>query len=207
MESAGFDGRLSLNSFIQTGQVYTYEILMGNRVRIIASQIHTRLPNGWRFCPISIPMGTIFVPYPYPNRGIPHGLTGIGSPLTSLVLKRTQPWGAGFTDEDHTKGCIPCSLQLRVGPHGARGHHSSGRPAPIRWMKHDWVEAGQQWQPTATMPLPVQIWRPCAAIGSPPCSDLETVRSRRVVGTTTAMRRTVSSTRCKPATVHRSSQW
>jgi hypothetical protein len=57
---------------------------MGNRVRIIASQTHTRLPNGWRFCPISIPMGTIFVPYPYPNRGINHGLAGIGSPLTSL---------------------------------------------------------------------------------------------------------------------------
>jgi hypothetical protein len=30
-------------------------------------------------------MGTIFVPYPYPNRGIPHGLAGIGSPLTSLA--------------------------------------------------------------------------------------------------------------------------
>jgi hypothetical protein len=29
-------------------------------------------------------MGTIFVLYPYPNRGIPHGLAGIGSPLTSL---------------------------------------------------------------------------------------------------------------------------
>jgi hypothetical protein len=29
-------------------------------------------------------MGTIFVPYPYPNRGIPHGLSGIGSPLTFL---------------------------------------------------------------------------------------------------------------------------
>jgi hypothetical protein len=83
MESAGFDGRLGLNSFIQTGQVYTYEIPMGNRVRIIASQ--TRLPNGWRFCHISTLMGTIFVPYPYPNRGIPHGLSGIGSPLTSLI--------------------------------------------------------------------------------------------------------------------------
>jgi hypothetical protein len=67
------------------GQVYTYEIPMGNRVRIVASQTHTRLPNRWRFCPISIPMGTIFVPYPYPNRGIPHGLAGIGSPLTSLL--------------------------------------------------------------------------------------------------------------------------
>jgi hypothetical protein len=30
---------------------------MGNQVRIIASQTHTRLPNEWRFCPISIPMG------------------------------------------------------------------------------------------------------------------------------------------------------
>jgi hypothetical protein len=84
---ARLGGRLGLNSFIQTRQVYTYEIPMGNRVRIIAFQTHTRLPNGWRFCPISIPMGTIFVPYPYPNRGIPHGLAGIGSPLTSLVRR------------------------------------------------------------------------------------------------------------------------
>jgi hypothetical protein len=30
-------------------------------------------------------MGTIFVPYSYPNREIPHGLAGIGSPLTSLI--------------------------------------------------------------------------------------------------------------------------
>jgi hypothetical protein len=81
---ARLGGQLGLNSFIQTRQVYTYEIPMGNRVRIIASQTHTRLPNGWRFCPISIPMGTIFIPYPYPNREIPHGLAGIGSPLTSL---------------------------------------------------------------------------------------------------------------------------
>jgi hypothetical protein len=81
---AGLGGRLDLNSFIQTRQMYTYKIPVGNRVRIIAYQTHTRLPNEWRFCPISIPMGIIFVSYPYPNRGIPHGLTGIGSPLTSL---------------------------------------------------------------------------------------------------------------------------
>jgi hypothetical protein len=66
-------------------QVYAYEILMGYRVRIIASQTHTRLTNEWRFCFISITMGTIFVSYPYPNRVIPHGLAGIGSPMTSLV--------------------------------------------------------------------------------------------------------------------------
>jgi hypothetical protein len=83
---AGLGGRLGLNLFIQKGQVYTYEILMGNRVWIIAFQTHTRLPNGWRFCPISIPMGTIFVSYPYPNREIPHGLASIRSPLISLSL-------------------------------------------------------------------------------------------------------------------------
>jgi hypothetical protein len=93
MESDGFDGRLGLNSFIQTGQVYAYEIPMGNQVWIIASQTHTRLPNEWRFCPISIPMGTIFVPYP--NRGIPHGLSGIGSPLTSLLPRNRASEGAG----------------------------------------------------------------------------------------------------------------
>jgi hypothetical protein len=58
---------------------------MGNRVRIITFQIYIRLPNGWRFCPVSIPMRTIFVTYPYPNRGIPHGLAGIVSPLSSLI--------------------------------------------------------------------------------------------------------------------------
>jgi hypothetical protein len=83
---AGLGGRLGLNSFIQIGQVYTYEIPMGNRVQIIASQNHTRLPNGWRFCPIFIPMRTIFVPYLYPNRGIPHGLGGYRVPLTSLIV-------------------------------------------------------------------------------------------------------------------------
>jgi hypothetical protein len=48
MESTEFDGRLGLNSFIQIGQVYTYEIPIGNQVRIITSQTHTRLSNGWR---------------------------------------------------------------------------------------------------------------------------------------------------------------
>jgi hypothetical protein len=81
---AGLGGRLGLNSFIQTEQVYTYEIPMGNRVQIIVSQTHTRLLNEWRFCPISISMETIFVSYPYPNRGILHGLAGIGFPLSSL---------------------------------------------------------------------------------------------------------------------------
>jgi hypothetical protein len=86
MEFVGLDGQLGLNSFIQTGQMYTYEIPMGNRVRIIASQTHTRLSNGWRFCLIFIPMGTIFVSYPYPNREILHGLAGIESPLTFLYM-------------------------------------------------------------------------------------------------------------------------
>jgi hypothetical protein len=131
MESAGFDGRLGLNSFIQTGQVYTYEIPMGNRVRIIASQTHTRLPNGWRFCPISIPMGTTFVPYPYPNRGIPHGLSGIGSPLTSLlgldepVLEMTR------LDIDSVQGRRSSgkTLQKFESPHGLRAPPTNLRNA------------------------------------------------------------------------------
>jgi hypothetical protein len=105
---ARLGGRLGLNSFIQTRQVYKYEIPMGNRVRIIAFQTHTRLPNGWRFCPISIPMGTIFVSYPYPNRGIPHGLAGIGSPLTSLTVSKH--WDGPSLCHHNTKtvsACIP----------------------------------------------------------------------------------------------------
>jgi hypothetical protein len=42
-------GWLGLNSFIQIVQMYTYKIPMDNRVRIIAYQTHTRLPNEWRF--------------------------------------------------------------------------------------------------------------------------------------------------------------
>jgi hypothetical protein len=61
MEYAGFDGRLGLNSFIQTGQVYTYEIPM--------------LPK-----PIPVyPMGEDFVPYPYPwGQFLSHTRTLIG---------------------------------------------------------------------------------------------------------------------------------
>jgi hypothetical protein len=119
MESVGFDGRLGLNSFIQIGQVYVYEILTGNRVQIIASQTHTRLLNGWRFCPISIPMGTIFVSYPYPNRGIPHGLSGIGSPLTSLVV--IIAWSAGGPRAERSgrvsrdRERMSCGLRMSVG--------------------------------------------------------------------------------------------
>jgi hypothetical protein len=97
---ARLGGRLGLNSFIQTRQVYTYEIPMGNRVRIIASQTHTHLSNGWRFCPITIPMGTLSIPYSYPNRGIPHGLAGIGSPLTSLVSNKLKRRGLKATPKN-----------------------------------------------------------------------------------------------------------
>jgi hypothetical protein len=55
MEPAGFDGRLGLNSFIQTGQVYAYEIPMVIGFGLL-------LPK-----PIPVyPMGGDFVPYPYP---------------------------------------------------------------------------------------------------------------------------------------------
>jgi hypothetical protein len=43
-------------------------------------------PMGRDFVPYPYPWGQFFVPYPYPNRGIPHGLSGIGSPLTSLCM-------------------------------------------------------------------------------------------------------------------------
>jgi hypothetical protein len=114
---AGLGGRLSLNSFIQTRQVYTYEIPMGNQVRIIASQTHTRLPNGGDFVPYPIPMGIIFVTYMYPNRGIPHGLAGIGFPLTSLAMTSTTraPFGSERTGHDHTRTRAP-NLAIRTSP-------------------------------------------------------------------------------------------
>jgi hypothetical protein len=118
---AGLGGRLGLNSFIQTRQMYTYEIPMGNRVWIIASQTHTRLPNGWRFCPISIHMGTIFVSYPYPNMGIPHELAGIGSPLTSLRWTRWWIWAP--------MNCLS-GIGMAVGK--IPGGHTKPYPYPLR---------------------------------------------------------------------------
>jgi hypothetical protein len=43
-----------------------------------------RLPVGGELFPIYIPVGEETSPSPSPNRGIPHGESGIGSPLPSL---------------------------------------------------------------------------------------------------------------------------
>jgi hypothetical protein len=56
-------------------------------------------------------MGTIFVSYPYPNRGIPHGLTGIGSPLTSLVT--TTQNLCDYTTSSSVKNLFPSSSQVK----------------------------------------------------------------------------------------------
>jgi hypothetical protein len=47
---------------------------------------HPRLPVGEEFSPVYIPVGEETSPSPSPNRGIPHGESGIGSPLPSLVV-------------------------------------------------------------------------------------------------------------------------
>jgi hypothetical protein len=41
-------------------------------------------PDGDKFFPVFFPVGIKFSPSPSPNRGIPHGESGIGSPLPSL---------------------------------------------------------------------------------------------------------------------------
>jgi hypothetical protein len=49
--------------------------------------LHPRphLPVGGEFSPVYIPVGEETSPSPSPNRGIPRGESGIGSPLPSLV--------------------------------------------------------------------------------------------------------------------------
>jgi hypothetical protein len=44
-----------------------------------------RLPVGGELFPIYIPVGEETSSYPSPNRGIPRGESGIGSPLPSLI--------------------------------------------------------------------------------------------------------------------------
>jgi hypothetical protein len=141
---ARLGSRLGLNSFIQTRQMYTYEIPMGNRVRIIASQTHTRLPNGWSFCPISIPMGTIFVPYPYPNRGIPHGLAGIGSPLTSLTATDTCERYSARTVRTEARAAVRGALDCLV-PLEDKDSNDRLHPNPngwVTWIAHRTASGG-----------------------------------------------------------------
>jgi hypothetical protein len=49
-----------------------------------------RLPVGGELLPIYIPVGKETSPSPSPNRGIPRGESGIGSPLPSLVTPTVQ---------------------------------------------------------------------------------------------------------------------
>jgi hypothetical protein len=64
-----------------------------------------RLPVGGELFPIYIPMGEETSPSPSPNRGIPRGESGIGSPLPSLAAAMARVVGvedghisrAGFT--------------------------------------------------------------------------------------------------------------
>jgi hypothetical protein len=138
---AGLGGRLGLNSFIQTRQVYTYEISMGNRVRIIAFQTHTRLPNGWRFCPISILMGTIFVSYPYPNREFATGWRVLGPIDISTCVRMyryhlSAPAPTKF-DRSPSGVALRGSMRLGFGPHVPR----SGIPI--------WAVAGSGHRPIA----------------------------------------------------------
>jgi hypothetical protein len=66
-------------------------------------------------------MGTIFVPYPYPNRGIPHGLAGIGSPLTSLFATVA---GTQYS-QSHPSGLMQVPLPL-FNPMAQLLAHTSG---------------------------------------------------------------------------------
>jgi hypothetical protein len=50
------------------------------------SHPHPRLPVGGEFSPVYIPVGEETPPSPSPNRGIPRGESGIGSPLPSLAV-------------------------------------------------------------------------------------------------------------------------
>jgi hypothetical protein len=60
-----------------------------------------RLPVGGELFPIYIPVGEETFPSPSPNRGIPRGESGIGSPLPSLngtlLPLLYSEWGPCFT--------------------------------------------------------------------------------------------------------------
>jgi hypothetical protein len=57
----------------------------GERGWGMLSHPHPHLPVGGEFSPVYIPVGEETPPSPSPNRGIPRGESGIGSPLPSLL--------------------------------------------------------------------------------------------------------------------------
>jgi hypothetical protein len=94
-----------------------------------------RLPVGGELFPIYIPVGEETSSSPSPNRGIPHGESGIGSPLPSLGRGRErqgdrkgqrggvwtldsggigqkQRLPTGRWDVGEAEGCVPCGSGL-----------------------------------------------------------------------------------------------
>jgi hypothetical protein len=66
-----------------------------------------------------------------------------GGHVAALFKPRShaQPSGGGYSDDDHATNRVLCSLQLCVGPRGARTHHSRGRAGSSHVMgEAHWVE-------------------------------------------------------------------
>jgi hypothetical protein len=79
------------------------------------------IPDGDNISPDLIPVGSNFVPSPSPNRGIPHGESGIGSPLPSLRATRPNAVFYGSTPSPRVRILSPSVSKrpsiFRIPPH------------------------------------------------------------------------------------------
>jgi hypothetical protein len=90
-----------------------------------------RLPVGGEFSPVYIPVGEETSPSLSPNRGIPRGESGIGSPLPSLVFTLADDVGAEMVlgiiilaMPTPSLGSLRLSAICHVVPRGRSAHSS-----------------------------------------------------------------------------------
>ena len=69
-------------------------------------------PLGENFPPVYIPVGEETSSSPSPNRGIPRGESGIGSPLLSLGGEEPGAWPLSYL---HPSNCFSRGIHLRAG--------------------------------------------------------------------------------------------
>jgi hypothetical protein len=111
-----------------------------------------RLPVGGELFPIYIPVGKETSPSPSPNRGIPRGESGIGSPLPSLLGRK----GYGRTTElrRQTSKCMfgtstPCMTYQRMG-YSAPGVFTVSSHAQFarKLFRVNWLKKGSKYSST-----------------------------------------------------------
>jgi hypothetical protein len=101
-----------INYYMKTSSHVSLTGRRGERGWGMLPHPHPRLPVGGEIFPVYIPVGEEISPSPSPNRGIPRGESGIGSPLLSLGGEEPGAWPLSYL---HPSNCFSRGIHLRAG--------------------------------------------------------------------------------------------